>query len=658
MARSRNRAAKDQDAKGEGDRKPKGTGKRRAGSQKPKFSVRDISHVNGDVQFAGGDIVTTEIHEEATDARNEEEFEAKELLELGSSITAYLKSQKALSASQPEPDTFFHLKELELNEGQYLLGRAAILEQLDRRFRSKRAVFISGRSGIGRTSLLKAGLMPWLLERGHLPVLVSISGEPPELSIKRSLYAGIDSTTRLKEWRLAKFLEQASKFVPRGGQLVLLLEGYEHAVEGLQDFVREWGLSSTNRKLRWLFSIDHGFTSRLAALRPEEILEVPPLERDTAAQAIRRLEQNGLAIEEAYLDEILNELGKHRGALSDTRIHPAELQVVLRALAEDTSSQSLAKVYETLEGVNGIFEKHLVSTVHANFVPDEREVIWQILSFLREEYGTPVSLARIRTRLTTFGFRADKLVELLGRLRGLHILGTEEESFELAHVNLMRGIRKWLEKQTLIENARAQSLEQLNNIRASALRGMLAGAVGLAVFRRIVAEPIPDLAANVWTTLLFAPAGGLTGLLLTFFVDVFIARYPGTRPWQRYLMSAATGLVTFALGLALYVYLEEHGGDTVSQLLQAMLVGGAWGAVTGAGIAWVISAARVQIWKVPVIALASAFAFYFLNLIFPVLNRATPVEILVGGFWFPLVIVAATVLWRPDDPLSSFERST
>lgn len=654
MARGKLKAGQETNKEGEVRREPKKVNKRRGINQKIDMKVGDIVNVPGKVQIAAGDIVTHDHYEEATAAKTEKEFEIKELEELQLSIADKFESLKIHCAEQPKMDRVFHPNALELNEGRYILGRKDYLAGLTRRAESAHSVFMSGLGGVGRTSLLRAKLMPYLIEQGHLPVLISVSREPLTLSIQRNLFTGIDSTSYLKRLNLAKFLEQATKFLPKNKRLVLILDDFEQIYEKppaeLQDFVTEWSYTRNHLRLGWLFSIDRGFTARLAPFQPDEILEVPPLDRPAGLQALRALGPQGRGLEEAYLDEILSELGSHRDAVQGARINPSDLQVVLRALAESDTSQPLSKVYEEKDRVSGIFETHLVRTIDNHFLPAQRPVVWQLLMFLREEYGTPVSAAWIVSKLRSYGFETPDLPELLQRLRKHHVILAREESYELAHVNLMRGIRKWEREQTLLKNARDESIEQLNNIRASALRGLLGGGLGFGLFRWIVGEPARGATAIVFITLLYAVIGALSGLLLTFLTDVFIAGHRSSRPGYRYLIGIVTGLVTFGLGFGLYVYLNIAAEDKLLRLLFSFIIGGAWGSVTGAGITWALSSAPLQKWKIPAIAVVSALTFYLAHQFLPVLNRSTDLEILVGGFWFPFVILASALFWKRVDP--------
>ena len=116
-----------------------------------------------------------------------------------------------------------------------------------------------------------------------------------------------------------------------------------------------------------------------------------------------------------------------------------------------------------------------------------------------------------------------------------------------------------------------------------------------------------------------------------------------------YLLSVATGAVMFGLALAVYVYLAEAIQEALLPVFLASIVGGTWGATAGLGIAWVTHSPSVKLGKIALIAAASAIVLYLFNLLFPVLNRAPDVLILLGGFLFPFVILIAVLFWKPTD---------
>ena len=638
---------------------------------KPNVQAKDGSIAIGEFRVGGnvnGNIHIGDTHEhieQATDAKNQEEFRINELKELKAAILDKIASLQTKVVAPPVTDKPYHLRPLALNEGNYLLGRADVLKQLRKTVDLQQATFLIGRAGMGRTSLLQAGLMPILIREGDLPVLVHItSGKELDLSIRRSILTRAASMTYLKERTdLAKFLEHATEAVPENKRLVLLLDGFENLfelsttdpaqddeTEWMRDFISAWELTQTNQRLHWVFSIDQGFKTRLTPFQPDDILEVSPLDRDTAATILVHPEQGGLKLEETDLIEIVNDLGNYRDDIDGASINPSELQVVIWGLLERDRRRSASEIYREREGVNGIFQQYLESTIDNHFIPELRSVAWQILTFLKEEYGKqPVSWDWIKSKLDTYGFETNKFPDVMRDLREHHLISAKEENYELANVNLKWGIQKWLNKQSLLKEAHDKSIRQLENIRASALRGMLAGGLGFGVFRWMVGAPIHNLESVLFLFLLYAPIGGLTGLLLTFFNDVFIARYRGVHPMRGYLLSIATGAVMFGLALAIYVYLAEAIQEALLPVFLAAIVGGTWGATAGLGIAWVTHSPSVKIGKITLIAGASAIILYLFNFLFPVLNRAPDFLILGGGFLFPFVILMAVLFWKPSN---------
>jgi hypothetical protein len=150
----------------------------------------------------------------------------------------------------------------------------------------------------------------------------------------------------------------------------------------------------------------------------------------------------------------------------------------------------------------------------------------------------------------------------------------------------------------------------------------------------------------IFYSLLYAAMGGAIGLIYTFVIDIFVARNGPGRSRQRYALSSLTGCVMFAIALVVYVYLGEvPEEDALRQLLRAAMVGGAWGLVTGLGIAWSLGLTRVPLWSFGVVTVLGAASLFVFNLLFPVLQFGTPLEILIGGILFTLVIVSA-VLYR------------
>src|SRR5262245_9722754 len=70
----------------------------------------------------------------------------------------------------------------------YFFGRVSELNDLGERVVNRRVTLLYGRSGLGKTSLLRAGLVNWLRKRsGFVPVIIRLDyGDPmtsPEVHV-------------------------------------------------------------------------------------------------------------------------------------------------------------------------------------------------------------------------------------------------------------------------------------------------------------------------------------------------------------------------------------------------------------------------------------------------------------------------------------------
>ena len=72
---------------------------------------------------------------------------------------------------------------------KYFFGRNREIEELFAALRHQHLTVLFGRSGNGKTSLLKAGLLPVLREKGFLPVVVRLNFLPAELRSETDLVA-------------------------------------------------------------------------------------------------------------------------------------------------------------------------------------------------------------------------------------------------------------------------------------------------------------------------------------------------------------------------------------------------------------------------------------------------------------------------------------
>ncbi|HSU80806.1 MAG TPA: hypothetical protein VLR69_00235, partial [Thermoanaerobaculia bacterium] len=92
--------------------------------------------------------------------------------------------RQALSPDNPWPG----LDPFDETDREYFHGRSAESDELARLVRRELLTALFGRSGLGKTSLLKAGLFPLLREEDYLPVYVRLDHAGGAPSLREQVY--------------------------------------------------------------------------------------------------------------------------------------------------------------------------------------------------------------------------------------------------------------------------------------------------------------------------------------------------------------------------------------------------------------------------------------------------------------------------------------
>jgi energy-coupling factor transporter ATP-binding protein EcfA2 len=548
----------------------------------------------------------------------------------------------------------YHLLEaLDVHEQEQLAGRNAIIKELAGKLERGRFAFLVGENGIGKTSLLRAGLMPALAKAGHWPVWIEATGEPLDATIKKRVFGSLNDFPALSRRPLKDVLRLSAVFLPQESQLILLVDNAEEffrqPATAQQSFADLWKecVNDTSLRARWLFSmvdVKHYLTRFQSGEENPfgNLTALAPLDRAGARQAILiPAKSGGIRVEDALLDALLDDLG-------NAELDPTRLQIVCHTLAGGNAAPNTSlnlSAYEKLQRADGILLAYLDRAIH-ELAPDNRDPAWQILSILEQSNNKPVTTGWIGNQLSAYGYMKSTPDSLLETLQLKHLVSVGEDGFRLASENMKPRIRQWSEQEAVPRQIQKEAARQLEQIRNSALRGLLGGAVGFGLFRWIVGNPIRDPAAAIFLTLLYATVGGLIGLLLTFSVDVSIATFLKARQWLRYVIGGMGGAIAFGLALALFVYLSISSENPLVNSLLAALEGGVWGLAAGLGIAWGMHTSRPAWISIPSIAIAGGITLALADSLLNVLTRSLPLQIAAGGLVFPLFIAIGARMGR------------
>ncbi|GIK40737.1 MAG: hypothetical protein BroJett011_45700 [Chloroflexota bacterium] len=360
---------------------------------------------------------------------------------------------KFLNAYGPEDATIF-------------FGRDRDRWQLLSKIVAYRLVLLYGKSGTGKTSLIRAGLIPELAERGYHPVYARTLTNPCA-AIATTVNATL-ATPAPPQPTLHAYLRQALQAMP--DQLVLFIDQFEELFTQVDPqtraaFIEDLGRAYADEALKFkiVLSLREDFLAELSAFKPyiyDIFYNEHRLERLTPDEAreaiIGPAALYGLSFEDGLIERILADL-------SATQIDPPQLQIVCDELYEalDTNEKVInARHYEQLGGARAILIGYL-DRVLRQYNDEQQAMIRALLkafitSVDTKAVLTPDILAQ-RARLPPGQVKA-MLDELL-RVR-LVRRAESEIQFELAHEYLAGRIALWMGEQDRAHQQAQELLEQ------------------------------------------------------------------------------------------------------------------------------------------------------------------------------------------------------
>ncbi|MEJ7596728.1 MAG: bifunctional serine/threonine-protein kinase/formylglycine-generating enzyme family protein [Kofleriaceae bacterium] len=389
--------------------------------------------------------------------------------ELAAALTGV--AAPAMMVTQPTPVLpFRHLAPLTEHDRGRLYGREQDLAVLIEHVLYQRSVIYTAPSGTGKTSLLRAGLLPRLELLGVQSVYVRCRANfAAELATKIS--PGKSSIAEaITTWH-----------TQRGGKLVIVLDQLETSLADA-DFVPallafdQW---PRDADVTVLLAIREDYLARLVARTQElepgiPVVRLTPLSPEGARAAILGpLTEARLAIEPELLDVLLADLqtaataiGPEMGWGRVRAVFPPHLQlacsVLYEALGPGEATLALAH-YRRLGGFDAIVGEHLDRVIDVELA-DGRDVI------ARDVFVSLVTTANERAvrpeaeLIAMVGKQHDPtlvadVLEIL-RSRGLlvRVRGADdgEPSWELVHDSLVPRVLAWIDRRDL---ARRRAVE-------------------------------------------------------------------------------------------------------------------------------------------------------------------------------------------------------
>jgi outer membrane protein assembly factor BamB/HEAT repeat protein len=374
------------------------------------------------------------------------------------------RGRRELSVLRGGPYRF--LDYFDVEDGDFFFGREEDTERLLNLVSLHHLAVLFGRSAVGKTSLLRAGLMARLREldeeypgegpRPLLPVYATCSDDPGQ-RLKRALLARAESegiplppeTAESSCHEVAVALAEAA-----GRDLLLIVDHFAEIFVKVGALVREQFIKSVqecldDERLHFLFCLREDYLGEFFELRDslpgvmENMYRLRRLTREQAEGAITKPATNfNLQIERDLVDRLLEDLSREG-------VEPAELQIVMYRLYEEMEPPSRVigqRLYEQLGGAQKILAGYLDKALSQLPTP-ERPVAQDILRAMvaSSELRGRWTLERILHEVDDPREAVEKVLAHLVDHRLLRVVDEEgRRSYELAHEYLAEGLRSQL----------------------------------------------------------------------------------------------------------------------------------------------------------------------------------------------------------------------
>lgn len=404
---------------------------------------------------------------------------------LSSTSVSWSQYRQEDRPSQEDPYKF--LSYYDTTDADIFYGREVVSDLLVAKISSHKLVLINGKSASGKTSLINAGIIPRLVERGYFTIVFRDYGYPTDL-IKEGINNLENVNIDLSHCQtMAEVLNQVRHESKR--PLAIFLDQFERFFLNLPEqqrpkFTQEFGECLNQiqaSSITFIISIRQDFYGNLGEFwetSPEFNTEsyfyyLKPLNKSEALSAIKkplqRLYPNIIYHPDLLENQLLPQLLKGINEESPEQVEPVHLQIVCNRLFDEARTRYQEQLqagetviieenlYQELGGVKGILQGY-VDVILDQFLPQEREEAKLILKQMVTSQGTRAfkSLTEISQQIGNAQTEIEAVLERLDRSRLIETIPGEKK-YSLTHEYLVQKVNKWYDIKEL-EIKKAQEL--------------------------------------------------------------------------------------------------------------------------------------------------------------------------------------------------------
>jgi len=332
-------------------------------------------------------------------------------------------------------------------------GREREIQKLTARIHAERLVLLCGASGVGKTSLLQAGVIPWLegAEPRYKVISVRALTDDPAAQIRGTLRRQLSNAELpADDVSLVDFVNAFTRI--SGLPLVVVIDQIEEffihfSPASRAGFIAELGALYDARDVPvkvvlsirddWLASV-HEIRERIPEIFDLQ-MRLGPLSREQAGQAIMEpARQVGMRYEDRLVDRLLDDLWLGG-------VMPPQLQIVCSALYDKREGRALIRLetYEQLGGTEGILRGYLDQKLK-DFEPQMRVLARRLLEEMVTSKGTRVSKSLSELALA-LDIEAQELQSLVNQLIASRLVRPVERedgqiAYEIVHEYLVQDL--------------------------------------------------------------------------------------------------------------------------------------------------------------------------------------------------------------------------
>jgi WD40 repeat protein len=357
------------------------------------------------------------------------------------------------------------LAAFELEDAQYFHGRETLVDEMVRRLRMERVLVVGGPSGSGKSSLVRAGLIPALLE-GALAgsrdwhVALFTPGRDPMAALYVQLMQ--DQTAKTTPISLSDLAAHPGLARYAGAAAhkpcVFCIDQFEELFtlappEQRQPFVDALSamVDPADSRIRVVLALRADFYGQcaefpwLADRISESQLLVGPMTRQELRRAISEPAQlAGLVLDRDLVDAVIDEAGNHAGSLP--LVSHALYETWLR---RDGNTLTL-EGFRAAGGVAGAISQTADSLFERRFSDEEQAATKRLfLRLISPGSGTPDTRRALPIGELDRDARPDIMHRVVGALTEARLLTIDAVHVEIAHEALLRTwprLRGWIEE--------------------------------------------------------------------------------------------------------------------------------------------------------------------------------------------------------------------